>query len=447
MNRAFAVQWTLAAGLLILASGCGEPFEAPLPPRDNMNFPVGLEMHPNGRFLYAVNSDFNTRYRSDSAGTVSVIDTTTLEIQSESSPFIPAFGGFISLNDDATKAYVTARQGNSLVALDVASGGSMAERRGGALFCTQDGEPTSDPSNCTIRRIPDDTSGTSLATDPFGLDVTTVRRTNPETGDDVSIDIAGLSYISSNRVSSVSFPGQSTSGASLQTGSLLAGSNVVERRPGTLEFYAAGRNTNVVGRFTPFINTRDSGKFGEVEALISLGSVDINANVQSINARGMAFDESGDHLYVATRNPDALYAYDIVPADSETGSGTQHRLAARVPIEDNPSNIVVHRTPRGRKLVYVLSFQDQSIQVVAPESGTVVDTIALDASPYDMVIDEAPGRCRQPGDTCRGYVSLFDDAPRRNADCEAEGPLCGSLGVVDLDPESGRYHQLVTKVH
>jgi DNA-binding beta-propeller fold protein YncE len=448
MTRASVAQLALVFGLFVSLTGCGEPFEPPLPPRDDLNFPVGLAMHPNGRFLYVVNSDFNARFKSDSGGTISVVDTTTLEIQQEHSPFIPSFGGFIALNDDATKAYVTARQGNSLMALDVASGNATAERRGGALFCTDDdGEPTSNPGDCRVQRVPDDTEGTPLATDPFGIDVATIRRTNPATGDEVSIDVAGLSYLASDRVSALSFPNQSTSGASLSTGSLLAGSNQVARRPGTLEFYAAGRNTNVVGRFTPFVNVRDAGRFGDVETLIRLGSITVNSNTRSIDARGLAFDEAGDHLYVATRSPDALYVYDVVSADPKSGTGTRHRLDARVPIEDNPSNIAVHQTARGRRLVYVLSFEDQSIQVVDPESATVVDDVSLDASPYDMVIDTAPGRCRQPGDTCRGYVTLFDDSPRRNANCDPEGPLCGSVGVIDLDPESARFHQLVTKIH
>ena len=441
-----------AIAAVLFAGACGETFQAPRPPRDRINYPVGLHLHPNGRFLYVVNSNFNAKYRADSGGTVSVIDTQTLEILGDSTPFLPSFGGAIELNDDASRAYVTAREGNQLVAFRVA-GGDADTPAGGALFCLDDdGEPTSNPEKCSFRKVPRGESGSRLSNDPFSLDVATIRRTNPESGEEVPIDLVSLSYLGSNRVSTISIPNRSLGSATIETASLIAGSNRIERRPGTLSYYVAGRNTNVVARFAPFLNLRTTGTFGEVEALFQQGEISLSNFVTSegsgiaVDARGLAFDESGRRLYVATRQPDALHVFELGASNRETGEGLKHRLSASISLDDNPSDIVVHESPDGRRLLYVTSFGDNSINVVDPESKTVIDQIELDASPYEMAVDTGSTRCSAPGETCRGYVTLFKDTKKVSATCGPEANTCGSVAVIDLDPASARFNQVIRKI-
>jgi DNA-binding beta-propeller fold protein YncE len=442
----------LTASAVGLLGACGEQFEPPRPPQAQLNFPVGLELHPNGRFLYVVNSNFNARYRADSGGTVAVVDTRTMEIIEGGTPFLPSFGGEIELNDNASRAYVATREDDAVVAFRVGKGADGA-KDGGALFCLDgEGEPTSNPAPCTIDRIPDTGEGSPLSTDPFGLEVTTLERTNPETGDEVTIDLVNVAYVGSNRVSTISLPDQTVEGASLQTAALVPGSNQIVRRPGTLSYYVAGRNTNVVARFAPFMNFGSSGNFGEVEGLFEQGEIPLsnfvtsNGNRVSADARGIAFDETGETLYVATRRPDNLYVFSLVSSDPETGGGLEHRLTASIPLRDNPSDIVLHEGPDGRQLLYIPSFDDQSINVVDPQAKTVVDVIELDASPYDLVVDTSSKRCQTPGQTCRAYVSLFDDTTLSADECEPNSDQCGSVGVLDLDPASPRFNQMIRKI-
>jgi YVTN family beta-propeller protein len=410
-----------------------------------------MAMHPDGRFLYVVNSNFNARYRPDSGGTVSVIDTRSLEIKGDRTPFLPSFGGSIELNDDASKAYVTAREGNTLVAYDVA-GPDSSVRPGGALFCRDDeGNPTSNPEECWLREVPSNGTSSRLSTDPFDLAVTTIDRENPETGEQTPIDLVNLAYIGSNRVSTISLPDRNLQAASMQTAALINGGNRIVQRPDTLSYYVAGRNSNLVARFTPFVNTRESSNFGQVEALFRQGEI-VLSNFTSggqgtaVNARGLGFSESGDRLYVATRQPDALHIFELGASDPETGEGLAHEWNGSVSLPDQPSDLLVVRDPKDRTRLYIPSAGDESIAVVDPDSQTVVDTIELGGSPQDMVVDTADNRCSSPGEQCRGYVSLFEDTGQTNQSCGPDTDSCGAVGVIDLDPASPRYHQLIRKI-
>jgi len=435
------------------AAGCGSAFESPLPDRGQVHFPIGLEMHPDGRFLYVVNTNFNARFRPDSGGTVSVVDTRSMEIRAESTPFIPSFGGGIELNDDASRAYVAVREQNQLISLHV-SGSTARADAGASLFCLDDsGEATSDPDNCSIEQIPRRSSGTPLPTDPFDLSVTTVRRDVPDDSSsaEVPVDVVALSYLGSNQVSTITIPDRQLGNAAIESAALIAGSNAIVRRPETLSFYVAGRDTNVVGRFSPFLNFRNSGTFGEVEAIFDQGRIPVSSfrsrsGLVSIDARGVGFDPEGRRLYVAARQPDALYIFDLVAENIETGSGLAHRHAATIPLSDNPSDLFVHERPDGRRLIYVPSFEDEVIDVVDPEIERVVDRIELPASPHEMVTGRGPDRCEGPGTPCRAFVSLFDDPGTRSGTCGANVEQCGSIGVIDLDPTSPRYHRIIRKI-
>jgi DNA-binding beta-propeller fold protein YncE len=429
------------------AMSCGESYEAPLPDRDRLHYPVGLAMHPEGRFLYVVNTNFNVRYRPEIGGTVSVVDTRSMHIRGDQSPYIPSFGGDIQLNDDASKAYVATRQGDSVVALNVAGPSGGTGVAGGALSCTDaEGQSTSDPQRCIVDRVPDQSGGTPLAADPFGLSVDTIRPNNPATGDPVPIDLVSVAYLSSENVSTISLPNRSIEGATMESAALLPGANDIERRPGTLNMYAAGRRDAGVSIFTPLINRQSEGNFGEVQALISKGGFALSPSASNVDARDMAFGPDGDTLYVITRRPDALHIIDILPADPETGEGTRHRVRTSISIEDQPSSLLVHRGADGKRRIYVSCYTDRSIQVVDPAAEVVTETIQVDGRPYDMVTDTADDRCQNPGQTCRLYVSLFNDPPGTQSSCGPTADQCGSLAMIDLDPSSSRYHRVVSKL-
>jgi DNA-binding beta-propeller fold protein YncE len=437
MVKRIGIGLVVLAAFVSLVAGC-EQFEEPLPRRDRLHYPIGLALHPSGNYLYAVNSNFDGRYTTDRGGTISVIDTRTLSLYPEGGAFIPSYAGYGALNADASKLYVTARAGDSLVALDVTADGS-------AVYCGRASQGTalsSDGLACTVRQIKED-GNARVPSDPFGLAVATITR---QIGDQaVPVDVVGLAHLNSTSLTALSFPGQDINAANLRSSPLIESSNQIAIRPGTLDMVATGRATNRLLIFTPYISPT-----GEVEALIRRGQIElVRVANQSVDARGVAFSGDGRALYVTSRFPDALHVFRVVVADVETGAGTQYELARVVSLGQNPSDVAVHRAKdASADMLYIPLSSGRAVQVVDPLRGVVVAEIELDATPYHIVTEATlPTRCRYPGDVCRAFVSLFNDSPDASKSCDDTAVGCGSIAVIDLDPASRRYHRVIAKIH
>ncbi len=430
------------AAILALAAtcfaGCADPYEEPIPRRDRLNWPIGLAAHSGGRYLYVVNSNFDTRYREAVGGTLSVVDLETLRIRPRSGPFLPSFGGFVRLSSDARRAYVTARHSNTVLGLDVAPDGS-------AIFCTDaSGAATSDPADCAMRRVPDASGEAVIPSDPFALDVTTVPWTDAD-GESFDIDLLNIAHLRGDNVTSIVVPrtgdGRPVASA-MKSASLVPGGSAIARRPGTRDIYVGGRASREVAVYFPYM----APETGEVQAIIRRASILIGNIGQSVDTRGLAFSPSGDQLYVVTRAPDALHVIDLGPSDPDTGTGTTYKVTSTMPIARNPSGVFAHTGPDDRALLYIPSFEEEVIEVIDPVTLAMVDRIELGAQPYDVVWDSGPDHC-EPGARCRAYVSLFNDLINADGTCgDHRMERCGSVGIIDMDPASERYHQLTGKI-
>lgn len=431
MDITTKIALSMALVIALAMGGCVSEFSEPLPPRDALYYPIGMEMHPNGRFLYVVNSNFDLRYREEMGGTVSVIDTESGEILGGASPYIPSFGGHIELNADATKAYVTSRQGNEVTVLTVAE-------QGQALYCEVDGVPRANTEACRMRRVPDISGGARVPPDPFGIAVGQAQRTVG--GEEINFDVVYLSHLRGDRrgdqVTAITLPeGDEIAGASMRSATLLAG-NKITRRPGSQDVYVAGRNTNRVGIFRPFIND-----VGEVEGIINRGSIELSRRQETVDARGLDFDRDGDWLYVATRQPNMLHMVGM-----EAGPDRTPRVVTSIPLEIRPSEVVSHMGADGVQRIYVPSYRYGIIQVIDAEQEAVVDVIDVGRSPYHLVMQEAPRNCQAPGERCLGYVSLFDARDDRERRCREDDRSCGKIAVLDLDPASETFHTVIDTI-
>ncbi len=431
MNTKFRLA-TVAVVLVSMGlAGC-QNYEDPLPPRDGLYFPIGVEAHPDGRYVYVVNSNFDLLYRGDQGGTVSVIDTEAFDsnetpIASEATPYIPSFGAHMALNDDATKAYVTSRHNNELTSLTVADDGQ-------GLYCETDGEMSSDSRACSTRRIPDSRDGSRIPTDPFGVAVGTTSRSD---GDDLqSFDTVHLSHLAGSEVTGISFPEGSIAGATMQSARLVEqGGSQIEIRPGTEEVYVAGRSTRRVDSFSPFIN-----ESGQVEAIVRGNTVRLTERDRNIDARGLAFDDEGDWMYVATRRPSALHVIGM-------GDGAASpEVVTSIPLEQRPSELQFHRGADDVRRVYVPSYRHGVVEVVEPHREAVVDSIDVGRSPYSMAVDSPQAHCQEPGERCLGYVTLFNAGPDGQQRCDDGARYCGQLAVLDLDPDSETFHTVIDTV-
>lgn len=410
------------------AAGC-EVYEEPFPPRDGLYYPIGVQMHPEGRFLYVVNSNFDLLYRDELGGTVSVYDTEEGEFLPDATPFIPSFGGHIALNQDATQAYVTSRRADELTVLSVAD-------QGQGLYCEVGGEPEADTRPCTTNRIPDSRDGATIPTDPFGIAVGHVERVR---GEDLhGFDTVHMSHLAGREVTSATFSDDTFAGATMASAGLIEGGGAQIRiRPGTEEVYVAGRGADRVDGYSPYINDR-----GEVEAIVRGDSVQLTGGSASTDARGLDFDDDGDWMYVATRSPSALH---IVGMDDAAGP----EVVNSIPLESRPSEVHFHRGADGVDRIYVPSYGNGTVAVVEPGREAVVDTIEVGRSPYSMAFDPTGPHCRETGERCRGYVTLFDaaaDGADTFSRCGEEDERCGRVAVIDLDPESDDFHTVIDTI-
>jgi hypothetical protein len=356
-----------------------------------------------------------------------VVDTETGEILSGGTPYVPSYGGHLRLNEDATKAFVTSRFNNEVTVLTVAA-------QGQALYCEVEGEPAADSRPCQVTRLPDVRGGNRLAIDPFGLAVTRAIRTIG--GEEQVFDLVHVSHLRGEQVSSMSFPEGEIPGASLQSAALVSGGNQVVNRPGTQDLYVAGRSDNVVAAYRPYINEN-----GQVEAIVRREVIELARREDRVDARGIGFDETGDWLYVATRRPNALHVIGM-----EAGANRTPRVVRSIPLEQNPSELVVHEGADGVRRIYIPSYRHGLIQVVDAEQEAVVDVIEVGRNPYHMVVD-SPVHCRVPGERCQAYVSLFDVRAEEDRRCQEGDESCGRIAVLDLDPASETFHTVIDWIY
>jgi len=426
------------ASLFVPLFACEGTFIEPLPPRDHVHYPVGLATHASGDYLYVVNTNFDARYREELGGTVSVIDLNTRKILPDNGPFIPSFGGSIEINPSGTRAYVATRQANSLVSFAISPAGDT-------MFCDRDksGKKTSssDPTQCTLRRVPNTENSPVLPSDPFDLDVSTLK-----INDDLNVDLINVSHLRGNNVSSITIPhtadGKSVnlSAASLRSVGITKGSGSIAHRPGTRDVFVGDRLGGEILVYSPYLAAGKS----EIQAMIVRTSISLTHDAEIVaDVRGMAFSTDGQTLFAVTRAPDALHIIDLGPKDPDRVSGTLYSVVDVIPIDNQPSDLVYHEGPEG-PLLYIPSFEEGTIVVVDPLIPAILDRIKTSANPSRFVINR--GQCRR-GKKCEAYVSFFDDTGDTLKNCaDSRDLVCGSIGIIDLDPKSSRYHQLVGKI-
>ncbi len=103
--RLFLTILTLAA-IVTAASGCITERPGVDAPPDIIHFPIGVAVHPAGRYAAVVNANFNQAYRN---GSVVVVDLSTYRIVPEWTLPIGSFGGEVAFNHAGTRLFVTTR--------------------------------------------------------------------------------------------------------------------------------------------------------------------------------------------------------------------------------------------------------------------------------------------------------------------------------------------------
>lgn len=403
---AASLRRTLAALSSVVAvfalASCGVDVPGDDPPYDRLHFPVGMALHPEGEFLYVVNSNFDVSYREDRGGTVMVMNTDELAIMPEGTVQIGTFGGDIALNSvegEPTRAYIGVRGNESLTVLDV-------EGRGSRLRC--DGGRRSAPCQMPTG-----------SKDPFGLVVSTTPLTG-EDGQESLVDFVAVTHLTGGNISAFTVKGEGSRRSFSRVSSpLVSGANDIAQSPRTGQFYATSRFTNTIVSFRPSIDPD-----GDVVALFETDEIVVNnaSPGRGLDSRGIAFNRAGTMAYVANRGPDAVVVIDVGPTNASTGSGSHNAIVDVIYMPNDPAEIELVEID-GRDLLYVTSYETDQIVVVDPKTRLIVELIEMPAKPYTMTVDTVRYQ--------RLYVTLFNEH---------------AIAVVDIDPDSPSFNQVTAVV-
>ncbi|MBN1947341.1 MAG: beta-propeller fold lactonase family protein [Bradymonadales bacterium] len=394
LDRALAVLGTIA----LLGSGivaCQE-FQGVLAPADRLFFPVGIAVHPEGRYLYVVSSNFDVSYRHDRGGTVAVVDTDVLEILPETTMTIGSFGSQTVLSEDARRLYVAVRGDDSVVRLNVSASGR-------SLRCEErlDGLP------CRL---------TNLAADPVAL-VVDQFEADLEVGGLTAIELIVTSHLQSAAISAISIKNGDPSTEVRLSTDLIAGGSAIAINPRNGYYYAVGRFSGQIRSFWPVV-----GREGDIAAIYGLGSVSLSNPLGTYDARDIVFAPDGNRAFVAVRNPNAILVIDTSPSDPLYGGGSRDLLIDQIDLAKTPTALAYVEDELGPAL-YVAEYGADQLTVVDPDNCLVVDHFEVGDGPSRMAVDQTRHQ--------RIYVTLFNE---------------DAVAVVDIDPNSPTYRSTVAKI-
>lgn len=143
------------------------------------------------------------------------------------------------------------------------------------------------------------------------------------------------------------------------------------------------------------------------------------STTNSSDTRGMAFSAGGDRLFIVNRKPPSLQIYDTSIGPS---GAPRNQLTGAVDICRQASTVAVVDSGDGAR-AYVTCFQDGQVYVVDPRgTGRVEDVVTVGRGPYAAVA--AP-------DGRRLYVTNF---------------LEDTVSVIDLQPGSPTRYRVVLRV-
>lgn len=379
----------------MLATAC-EEFQGVPAPTDELHFPVGMALHPDGRYLYVVNTNFDVSFAEDHGGTVTVLDTDSMRVLPESTVTIGSFGGEAALSPDARHLYVAVRGDNSIVRLDVSERGGILSCQGG-----RDGLP------CRIE---------DLASDPFALAVST-RSADLEVGGETEIDLIVSTHLRSNSITAISIKDGDMVTAHRLTADLIGGGSALAVHPRTGRYYVTGRFDGRVRSFAPVV-----GAEGDIAAIYGMSAIELGNPVSEYDSRDIVFAMDGDRAFIAAQSPNSILILDTSPPDRQSDAGSRDSFIGQVDLMGSPEEMVVVEEAEG-EFLYVLELGSGDISVVDPRSRNVIDRFPVGRAPAAVAVDQTRHQ--------RLYVTLFRES---------------AVAVVDIDPTSRRYRTTIAKI-
>ena len=395
----------------------------------------------DGCHVFVANGNFDLR---DRGGGVVVVDVASRKVLPGAGVEIGSFPAQLRLHPDGGKLYATVRGDDSITWIDVqdANGDGLPD-----LSCGAGPEDRcADDRRLTLRRA----QGSSLLVqEPLGLELTCRRSAGLCVAGDGELGLM-TTWLGSGVVAY--FP-LNEDGSPVQLDSDL-GIRLVEAEQQQEEVTVAGVAGLAMGpdgRTGYVASFADDGlrkfhiepdgprtvvRLEERQSVIG-GTFDRRAT----EMRGIALDASGDRLFLASRhpmisrvNPVQIYVVDM-PTDAD--GDPDFRVSASVPVSGTPGLLRVlsvdTQASLPRELVYAVIFGGDRIAVIDPLRMDVVDVIDVGRGPFDLtfVTPAEDSACGVRPDGLRrmeAWVTEFGD---------------NSLAIIDINPDSAHYHELI----
>jgi DNA-binding beta-propeller fold protein YncE len=379
-----------ALALTTMLSACGIEPVGFVAPADDIYYPSGLAVHPNGRVVYVVSANTDKRYNT---GTLTAIDLDQLKtgdladenrqtIIAESTQYIDAFGAAPVLDRDARRMFVPTRENNTHYVMDLDATGTI-------VGCGD--RPVKSRTSCdsthsfhvggtTFDKALDDTDAAEIwngaTVQPLpGLPVEYLFLTHLGAGVVTAYDITRNALTNPMGFAAAALLGKDRLGGTVNGTAAIAVAGAASPKPyvyvGSSKLIAVKSGTSASGLlffFEPKLATADVGDRGAVNMQFYLGGPTLSTDVKFLLT-----NPAGDRLFALTRDPDSLSVLDV----SLDASGyPKNDFIKSVSLGRQPTSATyVPAVPGGHDLIYVATIGDGAIFIIDAETYAVVGKI------------------------------------------------------------------------
>lgn len=416
----------VAIGLGLAASGCAVNPHGPPHPPDVLDYPVGVTAGPTGRYVWVTSGNFDLAY---GGGAVLALDVLTDQFVPGAAAEVGSFPGAVALRagvDGAlTDGYVLSRETNGLYHLryGVAEDGSPTVTCEGGVV-QSNGTTRCLDTQVEYLDVPSPEGGGAkvrlkVGPDPVGLLLHPARATGTAQEEPELL----LSGAMVDGTAATFTLGDDGAPELVGNADLDDGLYAFAEHPQTGRVYASSKSLNalqVLELKAPAPTDAPSTN----PYLHSLRHIAIPDALSGDRARELAFAAEGTRLLATYRSPATLAVFDV----SADGSGNAaDAFVAKIPVGARPGGLAVaHATAGAPELAYVACFGADRVDVVDPALGAVVDSIPTGHGPFGVAVVDNPALGIR-----RLYVTEFYEQ---------------AVGVIELDPASPYYHQLIAEV-
>ncbi len=437
-------------GLIVLSTllaGCSIQFEGPAPPLGALKEPVALAALPGQCHVLVSNGNFSLK---DRGGSVVVADVATREIVAGAGVEIGSFSGQLRVHPNGKVGYVTVRGDDSITWFDVTQPDAAPPRLscGGSERCGDADRLPSTPADDDL-------------TEPLGLELLCAWDGQRCGSDDVPVGLVAT-WLRSGAVTfhplfskdqvggSAGVPETGLDATRLTEWGLLdepytiPGVSGLARDPDGKHVYVTSTGGDALYRFG--IRRVDKEVEGKVERVWAAEVDDRAALVggthdgRDTDLRGLAVAPDGHRIFVAAEHrysrmgaPSELIAVDT-PTDAYGRPDLS--VAGVVPLEGRAGIVRYLERDDGTDLVYVAVFGADRLVAVDALTLDVVGVVDLGTDPFDLELVMVPeeGACPREDGKRRMEAWITEFGANR-------------VAVVDIDPASDTYHQVVAHVH